>query len=234
MSFKVLFVLTSQARFGDDDSAAGSWLEEFAAPYFVLRDAGHTVEFASIKGGKAPIDPVSQQEPWLTDAGRRLLNDADLMGRLAKTPSLKDIDAAAFDGLYMVGGAAVMWDFPHDETLGALLSDFSRSGRVFGGVCHGVSGLLNPHAGPDLVKGRRLTCISDQEDIMAGFDKIVPMMPESPLRQAGAELSFAAEPFGANAVRDGNLVTGQNPASAADCGKLLIEAMSVSKAASAG
>ncbi len=234
MSFKVLFVLTSQANFGDSNSSAGSWLEEFAAPYFVLTDAGHTVEFASIKGGEAPIDPVSLQEPWLTDAGRRLLNDAKVMGRLAKTLSLKDVDAAAFDGLYMVGGAAVMWDFPHDKTLGALLGDFSRSGRVFGGVCHGVSGLLNPHAGPDLVKGRRLTCISDQEDIMAGFDKIVPSMPESPLRKAGAQLSFAAEPFGANAVRDGNLVTGQNPASAAACGTLLIEAMSARKAVSAG
>jgi putative intracellular protease/amidase len=234
MSFKVLFVMTSQSHFGDSESAAGSWLEEFAAPYFVLTDAGHTVEFATIQGGQAPIDPVSLDAPWLTDAGRRLLDDAGIIARLSRTPSLKEVDAASFDGLYMVGGAAVMWDFPHDRTLGELLRSFSSSGRVFGGVCHGVSGLLNPHAGPDLVKGRRLTCISNQEDELAGFDKIVPSMPETPLRNAGAQLTFAAEPFAANAVRDGNLVTGQNPASAASCGQLLIEALSARQSAKAG
>lgn len=229
MSFKVLFVMTSQSSFGDTDTAAGSWLEEFAAPYFVLTDAGHSVEFATIQGGEAPIDPVSLQEPWLTDAGRRLLDDARIMARLGNTSSLQQIDGARYDGLYMVGGAAVMWDFPHDPTLGTLLAQFSSSKRAFGGVCHGVAGLLNPHAGPDLVKGRSLTCISDREDVMAGFDKIVPSMPETPLRDAGARLSFAAEPFGAHAVRDGNLVTGQNPASAARCGTLLIEAMTTSR-----
>src|SRR5690606_26093644 len=133
-------------------------------------DAGHTVEFASISGGEAPIDPASLEAPWLTDAGRRLLDDRAALASLAKTPALKAVDTSAFDALFMVGGAAVMWDFPHDESLGKALSDFAGSGRVFGGVCHGVSGLLNRHAAPGLVKSRRLTCISNQEDALAGFD----------------------------------------------------------------
>jgi putative intracellular protease/amidase len=231
MSFKLLFVLTSQARLGDSETGAGSWLEELAAPYYVLRDAGYAVEFASVSGGEAPIDPASLQAPWLTDAGRRLLDDVDAMAKLAKTPAIATVDPSAFDGMFMVGGAAVMWDFPSEPALGQLLSTFSASGRVFGGVCHGVGGLLNAHAAPALVKGRRLTCISNQEDAMAGFDKIVPLMPETPLREAGAQLSFAGEPFGEHAVRDGNLVTGQNPASAAACGRLLIEALQARRAA---
>ncbi len=233
MTFKVLFVLTSQPNLGEGGGAAGSWLEELAAPYYVLVDAGHTVQFASISGGEAPIDPASLEAPWLTDSGRRLLDDAAAMAQLAKTPALKTVDGKAFDALFMVGGAAVMWDFPHDESLGALLTSYASSGRVFGGVCHGVAGLLNKHAAPGLVKSRRLTCISNQEDAMAGFDKIVPFMPETPLRDAGAELSFAAEPFGNNAVRDGNLVTGQNPASAGACGHLIIEALQARQRAAA-
>ena len=101
---------------------------------------------------------------------------------------------------------------------------------MIGGVCHGVAGLLNAHAAPGLVRDRRLTCISNREDELAGFDKIVPLMPETPLRSAGAALSFAEEPFGEHAVRDGNFVTGQNPASAAACGRLLIEAVRAHRA----
>lgn len=225
MSFKVLLILTSQDRLGDSDTGAGTWLEELAAPYFVLSEGGCQVDFASIKGGEAPIDPASLKEPWLTDNGRRLLDNPKLMARLAETPALSAIKAVDYDAAFMIGGAAVMWDFPHDPALGALLGAFAGSGKPYGGVCHGVAGLLNPHAGVNLVAGRKLTCISDHEDALAGYDQLVPFMPESPLRAAGAQLSFAAAPFGANAMRDGNLITGQNPASAGACGALLLEAL---------
>ncbi|WP_028081747.1 type 1 glutamine amidotransferase domain-containing protein [Solimonas soli] len=225
MASKVLLVLTSQAHLGEGGMAAGSWLEELAAPYWVLHDAGCVPVFASIRGGAAPLDPASRAAPWLTDDGRRLLDDGEAMALLGATPSLAALDADGFDAIFLVGGAAVMWDFPHDALLGRLLRRFADSGRAYGGVCHGVAGLLNPHAGPDFVKGRRLTCISDREDALAGYDKLVPFMPEAPLRAAGAILSFAAEPFGSHAVRDGLLVTGQNPASAGACGQLLIEAL---------
>lgn len=227
MTSKVLLVLTSQAQLGEGGAAAGSWLEELAAPYWVLRDAGCMPVLASVRGGEAPLDPASGAEPWLTDNGRRLLGDAEAMAQLKATPSLAALVAEDFDALFLVGGAAVMWDFPQDPLLGRLLRRFAESGRVFGGVCHGVAGLLNVHAGADLVKGRRLTCISDREDALAGYDQLVPFMPEAPLRAAGAILSFAAEPFGVHAVRDGRLVTGQNPASAGACGQLLLEALAV-------
>ena len=224
MASKILLVLTSQSRLGDSEVAAGSWLEELAAPYYVLSDAGQTVDIASVRGGEAPLDPASLADPWLTDNGRRLLDDRKLMARLHATPSLSAIDAGAYDAVFLIGGAAVMWDFPADPALGALLGRFLSSRRVTAAVCHGVAGLLNPGA-VALIKGRRMTCISDQEDALAGYDQLVPYMPETPLREAGAVLSFAAEPFGANAVRDGNLVTGQNPASAGEVARLILQAL---------
>ncbi|MCC2655282.1 MAG: ThiJ/PfpI domain protein [Panacagrimonas sp.] len=224
MSHKVLLVTTSQSRLGDDNTTAGSWLEELAAPYYTLLDAGCTVDIASVRGGEAPIDAASVVEPWLTDHGRRLLDDARTMKRLLTTPSLQQVRAADYDAVFLVGGAAVMGDFPHDGSVGTLLREALDGGRIAGGVCHGVAGFLNPGV-VSKIAGRRMTCISDREDALAGYDRLVPFMPESPLRAAGAMLSFAAEPFGCHAVRDGRLVTGQNPASAARCATLILEAL---------
>ena len=224
MSHKVLLVTTSQSRLGDDNTTAGSWLEELAAPYYTLLDAGCTVDIASVRGGEAPIDAASVVEPWLTDHGRRLLDDARTMKRLLSTPSLQQVRAADYDAVFLVGGAAVMGDFPSDASVGTLLRETLDGGRIAGGVCHGVAGFLNPGVVAKIA-GRRMTCISDREDALAGYDRLVPFMPESPLRAAGATLSFAAEPFGCHAVRDGSLVTGQNPASAARCAVLMLEAL---------
>jgi putative intracellular protease/amidase len=224
MSFKTLIVMTSNNVLGDTGTAAGSWLEELAAPYFVFTDAGCKVDFASIRGGGAPLDPASVSEPWLMAAGKRLLEDAGVMKRLLTAPALSTIDTSAYDAVFLVGGAATMWDFPSDPAIGKALSSALRAGRIAGAVCHGVSGFLNPGVIAEIAK-KRMTCISDREDTMIGMDKILPMMPEGPLRKAGAVMSFADEPFGCNAVRDGNLVTGQNPASAGKAAELILEAM---------
>lgn len=224
MTHKVLMVLTSQASLGTGGAAAGSWLEELAGPYYVLKQGGCDVDIASVRGGTAPIDPASVADPWLTESGKRFLKDADAMSRLVASPALSTVKVDDYDAVFLVGGAAVMWDFPNDPAVGQALAQTLDAGRVAGGVCHGVAGFLNPGV-VSRVSRRRMTCISDKEDELAGFDKIVPAMPEAHLRKAGASLSFAAEPFGCNAVRDGNLVTGQNPASAATCGTLILEAL---------
>lgn len=224
MAFKVLMVLTSNNSLGATGPAAGSWLEELAAPYYVLQDAGCKVDFASVRGGGAPLDPASVADPWLLDSGKKLFEDASVMKRLLIAPALSTVKTSDYDAVFLVGGAATMWDFPNDPSVGKVLSEVIKAGGVAGAVCHGVSGFLNPGVIGEIAK-KRMTCISDAEDKMIGIDKIVPMMPEGPLRKAGATLSFAAEPFGANAVRDGNIVTGQNPASAAQAATLVLEAL---------
>lgn len=225
MPSHVLFILTSQATLGEDGAAAGTWLEELAAAYWVLQQGGCSITLSSVRGGKAPLDPASLDAPWLTDRGKALLADAAIMAKLDATPSLDTLDIQQFDAVYLVGGAAVMWDFPVAPVVGKVLRQCADGGRVIAAVCHGVAGLLNSQGGSALVTGRSITCISNAEDAAAGYDKLVPFMPEEPLRKAGARLSFAAELFAEHAVRDGTLVTGQNPASAGACGRLIIEAL---------
>jgi putative intracellular protease/amidase len=221
---KILMVLTSNNQLGPNGPAAGSWLEELSGPYYVLVDAGCKVDIASVRGGSAPIDPTSAGDPWLTESGKRMLADAGVMRQLLTSPSVSQIDTSGYDAVFMVGGAAVMWDFPSDPGVGKVLSETLRAGGVVGGVCHGVGAFLNPAIVGDIAK-RKMTCISDVEEKIVGLENLVPMMPESPLRKAGADLSFAAEPFGSNVVRDGKFITGQNPASAAKCGTVILEAL---------
>ncbi len=219
---RILFVLTSNTVLADGRTPSGSWLEELAAAYNVLTDGGCKVTLASIAGGPAPIDPASLQEPWLTQHGTRFLADEDAQVQLRATQPIATVDGARFDAVYLVGGAAVMWDFPSNPTLAGLMAGIAARGGVLAGVCHGVAGMLNGSAGCAFAAGRRITCISDAEDIAAGYEKLVPFMPESRLREAGGEVICGA-PFEAHVIVDGNMITGQNPASAAGVAQRILE-----------
>lgn len=216
MSDSVLFVLTSHAELGDTGQKTGTWLEELAAAYFVLVDAGHDVQLASVQGGAAPLDPASLDDPWLTDAGKRFQADAKASAALAATPRLADVSADGFDAIYYVGGAGAAWDFPVDADVRRLAEAIDRAGGVVSAVCHGVLGLTTARTadGKPLVAGRDVTAVSNKEEELTTFDKVVPVLPESRLVELGGLYGCASEPFGAHVAVDGNLVTGQNPASA--------------------
>lgn len=221
MAKRVLFALTSQSDMGGG-AKTGSWLEELAASYYTLVDKGVAVDLASVNGGDAPIDPASLEEPWITDNGRRFLKDDAAMAKLRNSLKLSDVKAADYDAVYMIGGAGTAWDFPDNAALGAIMADIDGRGGVVAGVCHGVCGFLNKRDGKAFGAGRKLTAISDREDEMAGFDKLVPLLPERTLRAAGAEVVCGA-PFEAHVVVDGNYVTGQNPASAAGVAEAILQ-----------
>jgi putative intracellular protease/amidase len=220
---RVLLVLTSHDDLAGTGNRTGTWLEELAASYYPLVEAGFDVTLASVKGGEAPLDPASFDEPWITDTGRRFLADEAAMAKVKNTPALKDVAATAFDAVYMIGGAGTAWDFPNNKPLGDILTATASRGAVVAGVCHGVLGFVNGANGKAMGAGRKLTCISDQEDNMAGYDKLVPMLPESTFKKLGATVTLAAEPFGAHVVVDGNMITGQNPASAPGVAKAIVE-----------
>lgn len=213
MAKKILLVLTSHDKLGETGAATGTWLEELAASYYPLVEAGHTVEVASIAGGNAPLDPASLEAPWKTDTGQRFLDDAGAIGKVAASKRIDNVDAGAYDAIYMIGGAGTVWDFPGNAALGRALEQMVRADKVMAGICHGVSAFLNPVDGAPIANGRRMTAISDAEEAMVGYDKIVPILPESALRKAGATITVSP-PLEACVVRDGKLVTGQNPASA--------------------
>lgn len=230
MSASVLFVLTSHADLGDTGAKTGTWLEELASAYYVLVDAGYDVQLASVSGGAAPIDPASLDGPWLTDAGRRFQADAKASAALAATPRLADVDATNVGAVYYVGGAGAAWDFPVDADVRRIAEAVDRAGGVVSGVCHGVLGVTTALTadGKPLVAGREVTAVSNKEEELTTFDKVVPVLPENRLVELGGIYGCASEPFGAYVAVDGNLVTGQNPASAPYVARVMIERLAAS------
>jgi putative intracellular protease/amidase len=224
LSKQILFVLSSHDQLGNSGNRSGSWLEELATPYWRFRDAGYIVVLASPQGGGAPLDPESVKAAWVSDAGRRFLDDADAKAALAATVAVDTIDATKLDAVYLVGGAATTWDFPHSEAIKRIAEHLYGQSRVVAAICHGVIGLtrIADKYGESLLKNRMLTGISNAEDVMMGIDKIVPVLPEDMLRKARAHYSAAA-PLVEHVICDPPFFTGQNPASADLLARKVIE-----------
>jgi len=220
----ILMVVSSRATMDASDAPTGAWLEELAASYYVFVDAGCDVEIASPAGNAAPLDPLSLEEPWLTSAGKRFRADGAATARLANTRRLSDLEAVTFDAIYCVGGAATAWDFPGNPELAAIVQSLHATRRPVAGVCHGVLGLTKARTaeGAPIVSGRAVTGISNAEETLTGFDKLVPVLPETRLRELGARYSCAA-PFAEHVVVDDNVLTGQNPASAGPLARAVLQ-----------
>jgi len=211
---RILVVLTSHDTLGDTGRKTGFWLEEFAAPYYVFRDAGAEVTLASPAGGQPPIDLKSAEPEWQTDATRRF--EADDAGRtaLANTLKLSDVDAGDYDAIFFPGGHGPMWDYPEDRTLAGLIEAFDEESKPIGAVCHGPAALVGARKadGTPFVAGRRVTGFTNGEEAAVELSDVVPFLLEDRLRDLGATIENAAD-FTAHAITDGNLVTGQNPQS---------------------
>jgi len=223
MTMKLLFALSSHDELGNTGNKSGNWLEELATPYWCFREAGYVIQMASPRGGPAPLDPVSLKGTWITDAGQRFLADEQARLALKSTKRFADIDATALDAVFLVGGAATTWDFPEDNDLKRIVETLYTRSKLIAGICHGVIGLASAsdQYGNPLVKNRMVTSISNEEDKLAGLDKIVPVLPEDALRKARA-LYSAAAPMAENVVCDPPFFTGQNPASALSLARKIV------------
>lgn len=223
---RILMIATSAATM-NGGQPTGVWLEELTTPYYAFHDAGAVVTLASIAGGAIPIDPNSLKPAGENEASvERYLADAALRQQVAETPCFETLDAEAFDALFLPGGHGTMFDYPLNTTLARLIARLHEAGKLIAAVCHGPAGLvsaLKPDGTP-LVAGRRLTGFSDSEERAVGLDQAVPFLLEQRLKQLGA-LYEAAPDFAPYAVRDGNLVTGQNPASAEKTATLVMEVL---------
>ena len=223
---RILIITTSAATMGADDRPTGLWLEELTTPYYAFRDAGADVTLASIQGGKVPVDPGSMKPAGENDASvERALKDADFQTRIAATPRFDTLDTAAFDAVVLPGGHGTMFDYPDSAPLAKLVADFDAAGKVVAAVCHGPAGLVAARRadGRPVVAGRRVAGFTDSEERAMGLDQAVPFLLETRLKDLGAQYVSGPdfEPF---AIRDRNLVTGQNPASAEPMAKLVFEA----------
>ena len=223
MTKKILMVLTSHDRLGDTGKKTGFWLEEFAAPYFVFKDAGADVTLASPKGGQPPLDPKSDDADAQTDDTRRFKGDDAAQRVLASTVKLSDVKADGFDGIFYPGGHGPLWDLAEDADSRRLIEAFAKKGQPIGAVCHAPAVFRHTN-GPDgkkLVAGKRVTGFTNSEEQGVGLTDVVPFLVEDMLRQNGGKYEKGAD-WGSYVVRDGMLVTGQNPASSAAAAKELL------------
>lgn len=211
---KILMVLTSHDRLGDSGKPTGFWLEEFAAPYYVFKDAGAEVVLASPKGGQPPLDPKSEAPDAQTPATVRFNGDAEALAALAQTRKLAEVVDADIDALFYPGGHGPLWDLSEDRHSIALIEKTFAAGRPVAAVCHGPAVLRHPQGalGEPLVKGKHVTGFSNSEEAMAGLTDVVPFLLEDMLADSGAHYSRASD-WQSHVVTDGMLVTGQNPAS---------------------
>jgi putative intracellular protease/amidase len=211
---KVLIVLTSHEDLGDTGQKTGFWVEEFAAPYYVFKDAGASITLASPKGGQPPIDPKSSDPSAATDATRRFDADPETQKALANTQKLDDVNAADYDAIFCPGGHGPLWDLTNDTTSIGLIETFFNSGKPVGAVCHAPAVLLNAKTpdGAPLVKGRKVAGFTNAEEDAVGLTNVVPFLLEDELKAKGGAYESVAS-WSSFAVEDGNLITGQNPAS---------------------
>jgi putative intracellular protease/amidase len=228
---KILMVLTSHDQLGNTGRTTGFWLEEFAAPYFVFRDAGVELTLASPKGGQPPLDPKSDLPESQTPAMTRFKQDRAAQEALADTIKLADAKAEDFDTVFYVGGHGPMWDLAESPVSIALLESFYNSGKVIALVCHSPGVLRHvKYNGAPLVKGKRVTGFTNEEEAEVQLTNIVPFLVEDELKRLGAIFEKVPnwQPF---SIVDGRLITGQNPPSSTSAAQALLKLVAAERAA---
>ena len=222
----VLIVLTSHSELGDTGETTGFWLEEFASPYYRLKDAGAKITLASPNGGQPPLDPKSDQPDFQTDATRRFADDPAAQADLANTARLSDMKEGDFDAVFYPGGHGPLWDLHNDSNSIALIEQFFAAGKPVATVCHAPAVLLKvkDKDGNSIVKGRKVTGFSNSEEAAVGLTDIVPYLLQDELVVLGG-LYQKVEDWNPLAIVDGLLITGQNPGSSEAVAEALIEAV---------
>lgn len=221
---KILMVLTSHDQLGNTDKKTGFWLEEFATPYYVFKDAGAEITLASPLGGHPPLDPKSDEPDAQTEATLRFKQDTQAQTLLANTLKLSSLSAADYDAVFYPGGHGPLWDLAEDADSIALLEAFYAAGKPTAAVCHAPGVLRHTKApsGAPLVQGKSVTGFSNTEEAAVGLTDVVPFLVEDELKKNGGKYSQADnwQPY---TVSDRNLITGQNPASSEGTAKVVLQ-----------
>ncbi len=220
---KVLFVLTSHEDLGNTGEKTGFWIEEFAAPYYALKDKGVEITLASPKGGQPPIDPKSASPDFKTPATERFNNDKETQEILSKTIKLETVNQANYDAVFYPGGHGPLWDLAEDKNSIALIEDFYKNNKPVAAVCHAPAVFKNTKDinGAPLVKGKKVTGFSNSEEEAVKLTSVVPFLVEDMLKNNEGIYSKGSD-WGPYALEDGLLITGQNPASSELVAELLL------------
>lgn len=227
---KILFVVTSNGEVKNTGDKTGIWLEEFASPYYLLKESGAEITVVSPKGGQSPIDPRSTLPDYSTKDVKRFLDDASAQSVLHYTLRLDKVNSKNYDAVFYPGGHGPMWDLPDNKSSINLIESFYNAGKPISFVCHGPVALKNvkTKSGVLLIKDKKVTGYANSEEEAGQTRKFVPFLLEDVLKEGGANYLKAADwnPF---IVTEGTLITGQNPASAVKVAEALITALSNNK-----
>lgn len=220
----ILFVLTSHSQMGDTGHKTGFWVEEFANPYYTLVDAGVQITIATPKGGAAPIDPTSNLPQNATEDTERFNKDEAVQKMINETIALADINFEDYDAVFYPGGHGPLWDLAEDATSAKLIQDFDSANKPIAFVCHAPAALrhVKNAQGDFLVKGKKVTGFTNEEEEAVQLTNVVPFLVEDMLKENGG-LYSRGKTWEAYAVQDGNLITGQNPASSALVAEILLK-----------
>ncbi|WP_281561069.1 type 1 glutamine amidotransferase domain-containing protein [Thalassomonas sp. RHCl1] len=223
---KVLIVLTSHDQLGDTGEKTGFWLEEFAAPYYVLLDAGVSITLASPAGGQPPIDGKSELADFQTDATRRFDRDVKAQQVLANTVKLSGVSKEDYDAVFYPGGHGPLWDLVDNRDSLALITELNRRQKPVATVCHATAALLNvkDDNGDFYIRGKSVTGFSNSEEDAVQLTQVVPYLLEDELKARGGDYQKVDDwaPF---VVQDGMLITGQNPASSEMVARALLKSL---------
>ena len=220
---KILMILTSHDKLGDTGKKTGFWLEEFAAPYYVFKDAGAEVTLASPKGGHPPLDPTSDADDAQTEATNRFKGDEAAQSDLANTVVLSTVAAEGFDAVFFPGGHGPLWDLSEDADSIKLIESFAANDRPIGAVCHAPAVFRHPKGadGKSVVAGKTVTGFTNTEEDAVGLSEVVPFLVEDMLKANGGAYEKGPD-WASFVVTDGKLVTGQNPASSEEGARKLL------------
>lgn len=221
---KILVVLTSHDKLGNTGEKTGFWLEEFAAPYYFMKDAGAELTLASPAGGEPPLDPKSRLPDFQTEATHRFDADEDAQKQLAETQKLSDIDPSEYDAVFYPGGHGPLWDLTDNTHSIRLIEHFVATRKPVAAVCHAPAVLLNVKS-PNrdlLVQGKKVTGFTNSEEEGVELTKVVPFLLEDALKACGAEFQ-RGDDWSSFVVTDGLLVTGQNPMSSEETAEALLK-----------
>ncbi|AHJ98459.1 type 1 glutamine amidotransferase domain-containing protein [Hymenobacter swuensis] len=221
---KILMVLTSHDQLGNTGHKTGFWLEEFAAPYYVFKDAGAELTLASPKGGQPPLDPKSDDPSAQTDATTRFKADEAAQQALAHTVKLDSVSGTDFDAVFYPGGHGPLWDLAEDKKSIELIETMYAAGKPVAAVCHAPGVLRHVKAanGEPLVKGKSVAGFTNTEEEAVQLTNVVPFLVEDMLKENGGDYSKGAD-WAPYVTQVDNLITGQNPASSEPAAEALLK-----------
>ena len=227
---KILFVWTSHSELGNTGEKTGFWIEEFATPYYVLEDAGALITIASPEGGQPPVDPKSELPDAQTTATNRFYKDDVAIDKVAYSLKLSDVRQEDYDAVFYPGGHGPLWDLATDKNSISLIEAFYNHHKPIAFVCHAPAALVNVKTknGTALINGKEVTGFSNSEENAVKLSEVVPFLLEDELKKHGAIYTKGAD-WSSYVKQDGNLITGQNPASSAAVANLLLQELNNKK-----